>query len=278
MSDNKVTIGLLQVSAGKKKEENIDKGLELLFEASKKGAEIVCFPEMGFQRFFPQFRADPEFFKTAELIPGQTTEKFAKIAKELNLVIILNIFEKDGNGRFYNSSPVINKNGEILGISRMVHIAEEPLFNEKYYYHPGIGGFPVFETDTCTFGIAICYDRHFPEQMRILALKGAQMVFIPQAGIKGNPIKAYEIEMQASSFSNQIFTSLINRIGKEDDMEFVGGSFITSPSGEIILRGSDSGEELLIKELDLSEIEKYRVERPFLRDRRPVLYEELSKL
>jgi len=277
MDKIKVTVGLAQISAGENKDKNVEKGIQFLEEASKKGADIVCFPEMGFQRFFPQYRARPDFFKTAEPIPGPLTEKFGKIAKEYKLTVILNIFEKDGNGRFYNSSPVIDKNGELLGVSRMIHIAEEPLFNEKYYYYPGTGGFPVYKTGKCTFGIAICYDRHYPEQMRILALKSAQIIFIPQAGITGNPIKAYEIEMQASSFSNQIFTALVNRTGKEDEMEFIGGSFITSPSGELIKRGSNTKEELLIKDLDLSEIERYRIERPFLRDRRPELYKELSE-
>jgi len=278
MNKRKVKVGLAQISASENKEKNVEKGIDYLFEASKNDVDIVCFPEMGFQRFFPQFPANPELFETAEFIPGPTTEKFSKVAQELNLIVILNIFEKDGKGRFFNSSPVINRAGEVTGISRMIHIAEEPFFYEKYYYHPGTGGFPVYDTDVCTFGIAICYDRHYPEQMRILTLKGAEIIFIPQAGIKENPIRFYEIEMQSCSFSNQIFTVLVNRVGKEGGTEFAGGSFITAPSGELMVRAGDSHEEFVIAELDLSEIEKLRIERPFLRDRRPNLYEELSKL
>ncbi|MFC1554355.1 nitrilase-related carbon-nitrogen hydrolase [candidate division KSB1 bacterium] len=272
-----VKIALAQVSASKDMEANLKKAELFIKEASNKGANFICFPEMAFMRFFPQYVADKSFFDTAETIPGPTLERFQVSARANNIVIILNIYEKDGSGIYFNTSPVIDADGSYLGKAQMIHIAEEPFFHEKYYYQPGKTGFPVFRTKFGNIGISICYDRHFPEHMRALTLKGADIIFIPQAGIKDNPVDLYEIEMQGASFSNQVFAALCNRVGLEDKMEFIGGSFVTGPSGEMISRAGDK-EELVLCDCDLDQIEKMRQERPFLRDRRPELYDILHKL
>lgn len=273
----KTRIALAQVSASEDIEGNVKKAEAFMREAAGKEAHIICFPEMAFMRFFPQYRAEKKYFDLAETVPGPTVERFQKLAQELGIITIINIFEKEERGLYFNSSPVIDSDGTLLGKTHMMHIAEEPYFYEKFYYQPGCTDFPVFHTKHGTIGMAVCYDRHFPEHIRALTIQGAEIIFTPQAGIKGNPIELYEIEMQAASFTNQIFIGLVNRIGVEDEMEFVGGSFVTDPSGAIPARAGTDKEELLIAECDLTMIEKMRRERPFLRDRRPELYGILQK-
>lgn len=270
-----VRVALAQTSAGTDISENLDKAESFMRKAANEGAQMICYPEMGFMRFFPQFRSDKKYFQFAETIPGPTVERFQKLAAELKMVAVLNIYEKSGRGEYYNTSPVIDADGTLLGKAQMIHIAEEPLFNEKYYYKPGATGFPVFDTMYGKIGIAICYDRHYPEQMRALTIKGAELIFTPQAGIKGNPIELYEAEMIGVSFSNQVYVVLVNRTGKEDEMDFMGGSFVTDPSGEMLSRAGTAKEELLIVDCDLDKIDEVRQDRPFLRDRRPELYGEL---
>ncbi len=272
-----IRIALAQTSAVEDIRQNIKKSEDFLRKAAAEGANIICYPEMGFSRFFPQYRCEKKYFELAETIPGPTVERFQKLARELETVIVLNIYEKAGRGEYYNSSPVIDADGELLGKAHMIHVAEEPLFNEKYYYKPGKTGFPVFKTKFGSIAVAVCYDRHFPEQMRALTVKGAEVIFTPQAGIKGNPTELYETEMRASSFTNQVFIALVNRCGTEDEMIFTGGSFISDPAGDIISKAGSEKEELLITDCDLNRIDILRQERPFLRDRRPELYEVLKE-
>ncbi len=265
-------IALAQISASDDIESNIQKGESFVKEAAAKNADYICFPELCFTKFFPQYEKDDQYFNLAKTIPGTLTNRFCQLAKDNNISIILNIFEKDEEGRFFDSSPIINSDGTLLGKAHMNHVAQEPLFNEKDYYHPGMTGFPVFETTKGKIGLSICYDRHYPEQIRALVLKGAEIIFIPQAGIEGNPIIGYELEMQGAAFSNQVYIVLVNRVGVEDQMTFTGGSFVVNPNGEIISHANTSNEELLICDCDLSLINKLRTDRPFLRDRRPELY------
>jgi len=271
-------IALAQVSAGENIQLNIKKAESFMKKAADEGAQMICFPEMGFMRFFPQYRCDKTFFDYAETVPGPIVERFQKLAQKSGIVTILSIFEKEDRGQYYNTAPVIDADGTLLGKTQTTHIAEEPLFNEKYYWKPGHTGFPVYNTKYGKIGIAICYDRHYPELTRALTIQGAEIIFTPQAGIRGNPIRQYEIEMQAVSFTNQIFVALVNRCGIEDQMEFVGGSFVTEPGGEILSRAGEFKEELLVVDCDLSLIDKWRQERPFLRDRRPEFYGILREL
>jgi len=187
-------------------------------------------------------------------------------------VIILNLYEKDG-GNFYDSSPIINIDGRILGVTRMIHITDYACFHEKGYYNPGNNGAPVYETKIGKIGIAICYDRHYPEYMRALALKGAEVVFIPQAGTVGEwPESLYEAELRVASFQNGYFTALCNRVGEEECLTFSGESFVCNPEGIVIAKAKSGKEEILYCDIDLEKVKTSHAKKLFFRDRRPELY------
>jgi len=189
-------------------------------------------------------------------------------------VIILNLYEKDGDN-FYDSSPVINIDGNILGVTRMIHITDYACFREKEYYVPGNNGAPVYETKFGKIGIAICYDRHYPEYMRALALKDAEVVFIPQAGAVGEwPEGLYEAELRVASFQNGYFTVLCNRVGEEECLTFAGESFVCNPEGKVIVRAKTGTEEILYCDIDLNEVKTSTAKQLFLKDRRPELYKD----
>jgi N-carbamoylputrescine amidase len=227
-------IALIQQSASDNKSANLEKGLIAAKEAAKNGANIICFAELAFTIFYPQNPSDNNNLRLAETIPGSTTNKFSKLAKEFGVVIILNLFEKDGK-KTYDSSPVIDTDGNILGITRMFHITDYNCFHEKGYYTPGNNGALVYDTKFGKIGVTICYDRHYPEYMRALALKGAEIVFVPQAGITGEwPKELYEAEMRVAAFQNGYFTALCNRVGEEERLTFAGDSFVCDPDGNII--------------------------------------------
>ncbi|NOZ04590.1 MAG: carbon-nitrogen hydrolase family protein [FCB group bacterium] len=265
-------IALIQQPAIPDREANIRRGLINLAHAAKEGADLVVFPELAFDRFFPQYPTDTNSLELAETIPGPTTALFAAQAKEHGVVVVLNLFEEEG-GRTFDSSPVIDNDGTILGVTRMVHIADCDCFYEKNYYTPGDHGAPVYDTAIGKLGVAICYDRHYPEYMRALALNGAELVVIPQAGtINEWPKGVFEAELQTAALQNGYFTALVNRVGKEDKMVFAGESFITAPSGEVIARAPAGEEFILCAEIDLSQVNESPGRKLFLRDRRPEIY------
>ncbi len=211
----------------------------------------------------------------AETVPGPTTELFAGLARELGLVIVLNLYERDG-GRAFDSSPVIDADGSLLGVTRMLHIAEMPGFHEQGYYAPGDRGMPVYETAVGRLGVAICYDRHYPEVMRSLALQGAELVAVPQAGAVGEwPEGLDQAELRVASFQNGYFTALCNRVGTEEGLTFAGESFVTNPRGEVIATAARLQDDLLLVDVDLAECTQSTARRLFLRDRRPELMEDL---
>jgi N-carbamoylputrescine amidase len=254
-------------------EANRQKGLDWVKQAAPKGAHFICFTELGLLPFFPQYRTEKKFFNWAEAIEGPTVKKFREAAINDNIHILLNFFERAGAGEYYDTTVLLQANGgPVLGPVRMMHIAEEPCFNERFYYWPGNTPPQVFDLDGVKVGVAICYDRHFPEYTRQLMLQGAEIIFAPFAGIASDPINLYEIEMQGTAFQNQIFVAAVNRVGKEPTVEFVGCSFVVEPSGEVIARASRGEEQLLITDCDLLQIEAIRQTRPFLRDRRPEVY------
>ena len=187
-------------------------------------------------------------------------------------MIVLNLFERDGD-KTYDSSPVIDADGTLLGVTRMVHITDYEHFHEQGYYAPGDNGAPVFDTRFGKIGVAICYDRHYPEFMRALAIAGAEIVVVPQAGALGEwPEGLYEAEMRVTAFQNGYFTALCNRVGQEEFLNFGGESFVCGPDGEVIARAGLGTEETLTCELDLAQIKNSCAKRLFLRDRRPELY------
>ena len=274
-------IALAQVSAGDDREKNRDEAISLVRKAASEGAELILFPEMGFDPFFPQFRANTKFYDWAENVtepcPGKTIRRLQAVAKEVGIAIVPNIFERAGPGEYYDCSPVINNDGTIQGISRMVHIAEAPGFNEKFYYRPGDGRFPTFDTPVGRAGIAICYDRHYPEQLRILAIHGCHVLLVPLAAVSREQWPMFEMEMQVASFQNQFFSVVVNRVGQENELEFLGRSFVTDPFGNVIARAADCKPDLLLVNIDLNEVERARRVIPHFRDRRAELYGDITK-
>lgn len=267
-----IKIALIQQKCDKDKISNQNKAVNAVKKAAAQGAQIICFAELAFEPFYPQNPATPEKLQLAETIPGPTTRIFSELAAELKVVFILNLFERDGD-RTYDTSPVINSDGQILGKTRMVHITEYPCFHEQGYYHPGDQGAPVYQTPFARIGVAICYDRHYPEYMRALALAGAQIVFVPQAGSTDEwPDGLYEAELQVAAFQNGYFTALCNRVGQEPELTFAGESFVCDPSGRVIARAGKEIEDILYCDVDLAHIKNSHALQLFFRDRRPELY------
>ncbi|HEK84863.1 MAG TPA: carbon-nitrogen hydrolase family protein [Candidatus Aminicenantes bacterium] len=268
-------IALGQIAGSPDRQKNLEKGLRILEEAARKGAQVVVFPELSFLPFLPQKPAEPGYESWAEPVPGPTTEMISRKAGELRLTVIFNLLEIY-QGKTYDCSPVIDSDGKLVGKNRMVHVLEAPNFHEKSYYNPGDLGAGVFETSIGRIGLAICYDRHFPEYMRVLAMKGAELVVIPQAGAKGEwPAGLFEAEVQVAAFQNGYFCALTNRVGREPKVEFEGGSFVVSPFGQVIAQARRGEEELLLTEVDLSQLEDCPARKHFWKDRRPEIYDRL---
>ena len=267
-----VRIALVQQHAGADGAENLRRGLAAAERAAAAGARLVAFAELAFSPFHPRnpsCGAAP--LELAEPIPGPTTEAFAALARRLGIVVVLNLYERDGD-RAYDSSPVLDADGRLLGVTRMLHIAEMPGFHEQGYYAPGDRGMPVYATAAGRVGVAICYDRHYPEVMRALALGGAELVVIPQAGSVGEwPDGLYEAEVRVAAFQNGYFAALVNRVGAEPPLEFAGESFVSDPAGRVVARAPRGDDHVLVADLDLGEVARSHARRLFLRDRRPEL-------
>ncbi len=265
-------IALIQQHATKDYEENIKRGIDSFHQAASSGAKLVAFAELAFSTFLPQIPSNQEYLAMAEPIPGPTTEQFSKLAKKYGVVVVLNLFERDGE-RTYDASPVIDADGKLLGVTRMVHIMEGPGFYEKGYYAPGENINFVYKTKVGRVGIAICYDRHFPEYMRCLGLKEAEIVVIPQAGALGEWTEGiFEAELQVAAFQNGYYTALVNRVGKEDVIHFAGESFVVDPHGRIIAQAPKEEDHILYADCDFQQIPQSHAKKHFLQDRRPDFY------
>lgn len=269
---SKIKVALVQQSASTDKSDNLMRGLAATRAAAANGANVICFAELAFEPFYPQLPGDDRVAELAETIPGPTTHEFSRLAAELGVVVVINLFERDGEQTF-DSSPVIDADGKLLGVTRMIHITDYPCFHEKSYYTPGDSGAPVYQTKFGKLGVAICYDRHFPEYMRALALAGAELVIVPQAGAVDEwPEGLHEAELRVAAFQNGYFTALCNRVGVEPHLEFAGESFICDPQGTVAARAGSKTEETLFCELDLETVGQSHAKRLFLPDRRPELY------
>lgn len=265
-------IALVQQRATPDREANRQRGLAAVEEAARRGAQVVCFAELAFESFYPQKPATARELDLAEPVPGPTTAAFATLAARHGIVLVLNLFERDGD-RTFDTSPVIDADGKLLGKTRMVHITEYACFHEQGYYAPGDTGAPVYDTRHGRLGVAICYDRHYPEYMRALALGGADLVVVPQAGGVGEwPEGLFEAELRVAAFQNGYFTALCNRVGEEPQLTFAGQSFVCDPEGHVVAQAGLGTEEILLCELDLSRVQASHARRLFLRDRRPDLY------
>ncbi len=265
-------VALVQQHAMEDREVNIARGVAAFREAASAGSQLVVFPELSFLRFFPQGKRTGQVSPWSETIPGPTTDLFAGLARELGVAVVINLYERDGEC-YYDSSPVIDSDGSLLGVTRMIHIIDAPCFHETDYYNPGDHGATVFSTSACRLGVAICYDRHFPEYMRALALRGAELVVVPQAGAENEwPAGIFEAELQVAGFQNGYFTALANRVGREDCLTFGGESYVADPTGKILARAPAGKDTILYADLDLGILDTCAARRHFLPDRRHDLY------
>jgi len=277
-----IRCGLIQASNPKHegslqeiKEAMIQKHLPLVEEAGKKGVQILCLQEIFHGPYFCA-EQDIKWYRTAEPVPGPTTERMAALAKKYRMVMVVPVYEMEQEGIYFNAAAVIDADGKYLGKMRKVHIPHTwPGFWEKFYFKPGTLGFPVFQTAYAKIGIYICYDRHFPECARILALKGAEVLFNPSATTEGKSRYLWELEQPAQAVANGVFIGANNRVGLEKPWEFgkfYGSSYFVDPRGKILVKGSEDKDEVVVADLDLDQIREVRDGWQFFRDRRPELY------
>lgn len=270
-------IALAQVAVGPEREENVARALRMMEQAARADAQLIVFPEMSVDPFFPQYRAEKRFFDWGVPVPGPLTDRFQEQATILGIATVINVFERAAAGRYYDCSPVFGAGGDYLGKQRMTHILEGPGYNERYYYWAGDSGYPVFDLGPARIGVAICYDRHFPEAMRALALGGAEVIVIPTAtaSLEAQFRAVWEIEMQAAAVANGLFVAVANRAGVDDTLTFFGCSFAIDPYGRVLARAPEDDVALLLLDLDLDLVEEARRDMPFFRDRRPGTYGSL---
>lgn len=263
-------VALVQQAAGPDKAANLARGLAAIDRAA--GADLVAFAELAFEPFYPRCRAAGDVSRLAEPVPGPTADALCAAARRRGVVVVANLFER-AEGRCYDTSPVIDADGTLLGVTRMLHVTESDGFHEQGYYTPGDTGVPVYRTRAGRVGVAICYDRHFPEVMRGLGVGGADLVVVPQAGTVGEwPAGLYEAELRVAAFQNGYFAALCNRVGREGQLDFAGESFVCGPDGVVLARAGTDTEEVLLADLDPSACDRSHARRLFLRHRRPELY------
>jgi N-carbamoylputrescine amidase len=269
-------IALIQQPIASSPATTRSKGVRALAAAAGAGADLVVFPELSFTPFYPRLPAterpdSPQ--ELAEPVPGPTTEILAEHAAAHGVVVVFNLMEHD-DGRTYDTSPVLDADGTLLGRTRMMHITEYEHFHEQGYYAPGNTGAPVYDTAAGRLGVAICYDRHYPEYLRALALQDTELVVVPQAGTVGEwPDGMYEAELRVAALQHGFFAALANRTGPEGDMQFAGRSFVTDPFGAVVAQAAGTEETILHASLDLSRTADAPARRLFLRHRRPDQYE-----
>ena len=258
----------------------IDKHEAAAREAAAQGAKVICFQELFYGPYFCQVQ-ETQYYSYTEHIPdGPTTKRFQSLAKELGMVMVLPMYEIVQPGLYFNTAAVIDADGTYLGKYRKQHIPQTKGFWEKFYFTPGTGGYPVFDTAVGKVGIYICYDRHFPEGWRALGLNGAQMVFNPSATSRGLSSYLWKLEQPASAVANEYFIGAINRVGVEElgDNDFYGTSYFVDPEGRFVGEvGNPHTPELIVRDLDLDLIKTVRERWAFYRDRRPDAYGEIVR-
>jgi N-carbamoylputrescine amidase len=292
-----VNVGFTQMTCSADLDANLHKQAALLEEAARKGGQILCTQEIYRGQYFCQVE-DHRFFETAETIPGPSTERFSKIAKEYNVVIVASLFERRAAGLYHNTAAVIDADGSLLGVYRKMHIPDDPLFYEKFYFTPGDTGFRAWKTKYATIGVLICWDQWFPEAARLTALQGAEIIFYPTA-IGWHPTEkaqfgkaqheSWETIMRSHAIANGCYICAPNRIGHEhildasgkpvsaEGIEFWGQSFVAAPDGRVLARAARDREAVLAVPCDLQQVEQSRTHWPFLRDRRIDAYGDLTE-
>ncbi len=285
-----VKVGLVQTRCGADVQANIQKAVERTREAAAQGAQIICLQELFASVYFCQVE-DHKYFALAEEIPGPTTELFCKLAGELGVVLIVSLFEKRAAGLYHNTAVVIDADGRFLGKYRKMHIPDDPLFYEKFYFTPGDLGFRAWDTRFGRIGVCVCWDQWYPEAARLTALHGAQILFYPtaigwhpseKARYGGRQHSSWETVQRGHAIANGCYVVAPNRVGHEapdggDGLEFWGQSFVADPAGQILRRASASEEEIIVEELDLDSVDTQRTHWPFLRDRRIDAYQGIEK-
>ncbi len=287
MAAKNVRVGLIQMSASPNPESNLEKAMGQVRDAAGKGAKIVCLPELFQTQYFCQ-REDADLFDLAEPIPGPTTAKLSSLAKELQIVLIASLFEKRALGVYHNTAVTFEVDGSLKSLYRKMHIPDDPLYYEKYYFTPGDLGFKAVTTSQGQIGTLVCWDQWYPEGARLTALQGAHVLFYPTA-IGWHPAEkaefgeaqrdAWRTIQRAHAIANGVYVAVVNRVGKENGdvmgkvapgagLEFWGGSFLCDPFGRMIAEASHAREEILLGEIDLKLLEETRRNWPFLRDRR----------
>ena len=268
-------IALAQMKISQDIDENVEKTLLLMEDAAKESAEVICFPEVQFYPFFPQF--EKQNVKDYEIgIEDRIVKLLQQKCKKLNIMAIPNFYLREGDRKF-DASVVIDPEGEILGISKMVHVVQAESFYEKDYYSPSDSGFKVYNTPMGNIGIVICFDRHFPESIRTCVLQGADIIIIPTANTKGENLEMFEWELRVQAMQNSVFIAMCNRVGLEGEMDFCGESMIVDPNGEVINKANDQ-EQIVYADLDIGLASKIRNQKPFFRLRRPEVYKEITHL
>ncbi|MFB3916123.1 MAG: carbon-nitrogen hydrolase [Terriglobales bacterium] len=301
MSAAKYRVGLIQMSCTPDAEKNLERAIERIGEAAGRGAQVVCLPELFRTQYFCQ-REDVTLFDLAEPIPGPTTQRLSEVARAKKLVVIASIFERRAPGVYHNTAAVLDSDGSLRGIYRKMHIPDDPLYYEKFYFTPGDLGFRAFDTQMGRVGTLVCWDQWYPEAARLTALQGADILFYPTA-IGWHPAEkeeygnvqheAWRTVQRSHAISNGVFVAVVNRVGHETGnvmgksapgagLEFWGGSFLCDPFGTVLAEACSDREEILVGEIDLHKLEEVRRNWPFLRDRRidsyaPITHRFLDK-
>ncbi len=284
-------VALLQMAVAADPRENLEKGLSMIREAAKRGARVVCLPELFRTRYFCQ-REDTAFFDLAEEVPGPTTDAVSAAARDAGVVVVAPVFERRAAGVYHNSLAVIDADGAVAGVYRKMHVPDDPSYYEKFYFTPGDLGFPAFDTRVGRIGALICWDQWYPEGARLASLAGANVLFYPTA-IGWHPREkeahgarqrdAWRTVQRGHAVANGVYVAAVNRVGHEvpegggAGIEFWGSSFLCDPQGAMLAEAPMDREEILVAEVDLAHLEDVRRNWPFLRDRRIDAYGGISR-
>src|SRR5436305_5067692 len=286
MVPEKFRVGLIQMRCGPDPEQNVAHALEMMRQAARQGAQIACLPELFRTQYFCQ-REDAALFDLAETVPGPTTQAVAEVARAAGVSVIASVFEKRAAGVYHNTATVIDASGSLRGIYRKMHIPDDPLYYEKFYFTPGDLGFQSFQTRFGRIGVCVCWDQWYPEAARLTAMSGAEIIFYPTAigwlpaekeEFGESQHRAWEMMMRSHAIANGVFIAAPNRVGREGALQFWGGSFVSDPNGNLLVKGKHEEEEIVLAECDLGLIDVVRTHWPFLRDRRIDAYADFTKL
>jgi N-carbamoylputrescine amidase len=283
------TVGLVQMRCGTSPEANLERAIDGIRKAAQRGAQIICLQELFRSQYFCQ-RQDLALFDLAEPIPGPSTDQLARVARETSTVIVASLFEQRAAGLYHNTAAVLDADGSLLGLYRKMHIPDDPLYFEKYYFTPGDLGFRVFETRFARIGVLVCWDQWFPEAARLTALQGAEILFYPTA-IGWHPAEkeqygdaqrdAWQTMQRAHAIANGVYVAAVNRVGHEGPagggLQFWGTSFVSDPFGRLLMQGSIEDEQILVALCDRATQLDTRCNWPFFRDRRIDAYGNISK-